>query len=66
MNDAHVYEVRPRKAKRGMDLISDVLPFGRLWLKNRARIADHWWTLNDPSRLHRRFLHALRRTAHCG
>ena len=31
MNDAHVYEVRPRKAKRGMDLISDVLPFGRLW-----------------------------------
>jgi hypothetical protein len=28
---AHVYEVRPRKNKRGFDLISDVLPFGRLW-----------------------------------
>jgi len=28
---AHVYEVRPRKDKRGFDLISDVLPFGRLW-----------------------------------
>ena len=28
---AHVYEVRPRKDKRGVDLISDVLPFGRLW-----------------------------------
>jgi len=27
----HVYEVRPRKDKRGVDLISDVLPFGRLW-----------------------------------
>ena len=25
-----VYEVRPRKDKRGVDLISDVLPFGRL------------------------------------
>jgi hypothetical protein len=24
-------EVRPRKDKRGVDLISDVLPFGRLW-----------------------------------
>jgi hypothetical protein len=24
----HVYEVRPRKDKRGVDLISDVLPFG--------------------------------------
>ena len=23
--------VRPRKDKRGVDLISDVLPFGRLW-----------------------------------
>jgi hypothetical protein len=27
----HVYEVRPRKDHRGVDLISDVLPFGRLW-----------------------------------
>ena len=25
------YEVRPRSDKRGSDLISDVLPFGRLW-----------------------------------
>ena len=24
----HVYEVRPRNDKRGVDLISDVLPFG--------------------------------------
>jgi hypothetical protein len=27
----HVYKVCPRKDKRGFDLISDVLPFGRLW-----------------------------------
>ena len=27
----HVYEVRPRKDHRGVDLISDVLPFGDLW-----------------------------------
>ena len=27
----HEYEVRPRKDHRGFDLISDVLPFGRLW-----------------------------------
>jgi hypothetical protein len=27
----HVYEVRPRKDKRGVDLISNALPFGGLW-----------------------------------
>ena len=27
----HAYEVRPRKDRCGVDLISDVLPFGRLW-----------------------------------
>jgi len=27
----HAYEVRPCKDKRGVDLISDALPFGRLW-----------------------------------
>ena len=27
----HVYEVRPRNDHRGVDLISDVLPFARLW-----------------------------------
>jgi hypothetical protein len=28
---SHIYEIRPRKDHRGLDLISDVLPFGRLW-----------------------------------
>jgi hypothetical protein len=27
----HAYEVRPRRDTRGVDLISDALPFGRLW-----------------------------------
>jgi hypothetical protein len=27
----HVYEIRPRKDHRSVDLISDVLPFGRFW-----------------------------------
>ena len=27
----HLYEVRPRKDQRGVDLISEALPFGRLW-----------------------------------
>ena len=27
----HIYEVRPCKDHRGVDLISDALPFGRLW-----------------------------------
>ena len=27
----HLYEVLPPSDKRGVDLISDVLPFGRLW-----------------------------------
>jgi hypothetical protein len=31
MTSPHVYEIRPRKDKRGVDLISGVLPFGALW-----------------------------------
>jgi hypothetical protein len=27
----HIYEVRPRRDKRGFDPISDALPFGCLW-----------------------------------
>jgi hypothetical protein len=43
----HVYEVRPRKDKRGVDLISDALPFGRLW--NCARIVFDCRTADDPA-----------------
>jgi hypothetical protein len=43
----HAYELRPRKDKRGVDLISDVLPFGRLWygepsaISKRNRLRQH-------------------------
>jgi len=30
----HLYEVRPRRDKRGFDLISHALPFGRTRAKN--------------------------------
>ena len=36
----HVYEVRQRKDKRGVDLISDALPFGRLWYGEANAIAN--------------------------
>jgi hypothetical protein len=31
VNHHHFYEIRTRKDRRGFDLISDALPFGRLW-----------------------------------
>ena len=31
MPPSHVYEVRPRNDEQGVDLISNVRPFGRLW-----------------------------------
>ena len=36
----HAYELRPRKDKRGFDLISDVLPFGRLWYDRQITQSD--------------------------
>jgi hypothetical protein len=36
----HVYEVRPRKDRRGVDLISDVLPFGRLWCEGPNAVSN--------------------------
>jgi len=36
MHLMRVYEIRPRKARRGIDLISDALPFGRLPARHTA------------------------------
>jgi hypothetical protein len=36
----HLYEIRPRKDKRGFDLISDALPFGRLWYAEPNAISN--------------------------
>jgi hypothetical protein len=36
----HTYEVCPRNDKRGIDLISDVLPFGRRWYGDTNAVAN--------------------------
>jgi hypothetical protein len=36
----YLYEMRPRSDKRGVDLISDVLPFGRLWYGQPEAISN--------------------------
>jgi hypothetical protein len=36
----HVYEVRPRKDHRGVNLISDALPFGALWYTKSDAISN--------------------------
>ncbi len=49
----HMYEeVRPRKEKRGADLISDVLLFGRLWYGEPNAISNAVGCLKFYSRSH--------------
>jgi len=48
----HVYEVRPRKDKRGVDLISDALPFGRCGMASRTQIANAISYVEHCSRSH--------------
>jgi len=36
----HLHEVRPRTDRRGVDLISDVMPFGRLWYGEQNAISN--------------------------
>ena len=49
----HVYDIRPRKDHRGVDLISDGLPFGRLWyggtnaVSNAIGYAQHYSRSQD-------------------
>jgi hypothetical protein len=37
----HVYEVRPCKDHRGVDLISDALPFSRLWYTKPDDVVEY-------------------------
>jgi len=48
----HAYEVRPRKDKCGVHLISDVLPFGRLWYGEPSAISNAIGYANFRSRSH--------------
>jgi hypothetical protein len=48
----HVYEVRPPKDHRGVDLISDALPFGRLWYGDPNAISNAIGYAKSRSRSH--------------
>ena len=52
MQPTHIYEVRPRKDKRGVDLISDALPFGRLWYGDTNAVANAVGYAQHCSRSH--------------
>jgi hypothetical protein len=49
----HVYEVRPRKDKRGVDLICDALPFSRLWYGEPNAVGNAIGYAKHRSRAHR-------------
>jgi hypothetical protein len=53
VNPAHVYQVRPRKDHRGVDLVSDALPFGRLWYGEPNAISNAIGYAEHRSRSHR-------------
>jgi len=46
------YEVRPRKDKRGFDVISDVLPFGWLWYGGTKAVGNAIGYAKHRSRSH--------------
>ncbi len=48
----HLYAVRPRKDKRGVNLISDALPFGALWYGEPDAIANAIGYVRFYSRSH--------------
>ena len=53
----HVYEVRPRKDHRGVTLISNALPFGRLWYGEPNEISNAIGYAKFPSRSHDVVIH---------
>jgi hypothetical protein len=48
----HVYEVRSRKDKRSVDLISDALPFRGLWYSGPDAVANAIGYAEHRSRTH--------------
>jgi hypothetical protein len=49
----HAHEVRPRKDHRGVDLISDALPFCRLWYGEQNALSNAVDYAEFRSRAHR-------------
>ena len=56
-NSQHVYENPPRKDKRGVDLISDALPFGGLWYGEPNAVANAIGYAEHRSRSHHAVIH---------
>ena len=48
----NLYEVRPRKDRRGFDLISDALPFEQLWYGDPNAVANAIGYAMHSSRSH--------------
>jgi hypothetical protein len=48
----HLYKVRRPRDKRGVDLISDALPFGRLWYAEPNAVANAIGYAQHRSRSH--------------
>jgi hypothetical protein len=46
------YEIRPRSDKHGVDLISDALPFGRLWYGEPNAVSNAIGYAKHRSRSH--------------
>jgi hypothetical protein len=60
----HVYEIRPRKDHRGADLISDALPFGRLWYGEPNAISSAIDYAKFRSRSHNAVIRVSRWSGH--
>ena len=56
----HAYEVCLRKDNRGVDLISDALPFGRLWYGEPNAISNAIGYAQHRSRSHHAVIPRLR------
>jgi hypothetical protein len=54
---AHTYEVRPRKDHRGIDLISDALPYSPLWYGEPNAVSNAIDYAKFRSRAHNAVIH---------
>ena len=60
-----VYEIRPRKDRRGVDLISDALSFGRLWYGEPDAIRNAIGYAKFRSRSHDAVIRVLMQPPRC-
>ena len=51
-DSTHIYEVRPRKERRGFGLMSNVLPFGGLWYGETDAVSNAIGYAKHRSRSH--------------